>query len=142
MKILLKVLSWAFLVLGILSLSVPISLLVSALSGEGNTFSLAAILPTAALSLGMGWFSLSFLKRKGRKTANRIATLSGFLVWLSTKSAALEFSESAQESFGKWAIIAVIFLPVCLGILTTKIMKFFIRKAYEADDTERYRTPT
>lgn len=136
MKAFLTALSWLMLLLGIFSLSVPVTLLSSVFSGEWSAFTLAAIVPTLVLAISMGWFSASFLKRKGMRAANRMAYVAGFFVWISTKSLAYDYSADAQEHFGKWALLAVVLLPVLLGIFTTKTIKLIIRKAYEADSAD------
>ena len=133
MRIILTALSLLLLLLGIFSLALPITLLSSALSGESSPLSLAAIIPALALAIGVSWSSASFLKRRGRKTANRMAYVAGFFVWISTKSLAVDFSQSNEEDWGKGAVLALFLLPILLGILTTKTIKFLIRKAYEAE---------
>ncbi|MBC2601993.1 hypothetical protein [Puniceicoccus vermicola] len=133
MRIILTALSLLLLLLGIFSLALPITLLSSALSGESSPLSLAAIIPALALAIGVSWSSASFLKRRGRKTANRMAYVAGFFVWISTKSLAVDFSQSNEEDWGKGAVLALFLLPILLGILTTKTIKFLIRKAYETE---------
>jgi len=134
MKIILTALSFILFLLGIFSLALPVTLLTSALSGQWSPLSLAAIIPTLVLAIGVSWSSASFLKRKGRKTANRMAYVAGFFVWISTKSLALDFSQSEEENLGKGAILALVLLPILLGVLTTKVMKSLIKKAYDLEN--------
>lgn len=131
MKLILTALSWLALIVGLLMLTLPIAVLSSAFSKEWNMLSIAIMLPALAMSIGLILVSIAFLRKKGKKEANSIATLTGFMTWISINAMTIDFADSAEEKFGALAIFGVLLLPIFLGMMTTRVMKAFIRKTYE-----------
>jgi predicted MPP superfamily phosphohydrolase len=131
MKLFLKVLAWIYLAVGLLALSLPFAVLSSALTGQWNALSIIMMLPALFLAIGLIWLSVTYLREKRKNVAESMATLTGILVWLSINTATIDFAEPVEEKFGTFAIFGVIFLPIFVGMMATKLMRMFIRKAYE-----------
>jgi hypothetical protein len=131
MKLFLTVLAWIYLVVGLLSLSLPFAVLSSALTGEWNALTVIMMLPALFLGIGLIWLSVAYLREKRENIAESMATLTGILAWLSINTVTIDFADPVEEKFGTFAILGVIFIPILIGVMTTKFMRIFIRRAYE-----------
>ncbi len=131
MKLILTVLSWLYLVVGLLALSLPIAVLSSAFRGEWNSLSLFMMLPALFLSIGLIWISVTFLREKRENIAESMATLTGLLLWITINTKAINYVDVIDEKFGAFAGFGVILLPIIIGVGATKLMKRLIRRAYE-----------
>ncbi|MEM7791171.1 MAG: hypothetical protein AAF546_07210, partial [Verrucomicrobiota bacterium] len=131
MKLILTFLSWFYLVIGLLALSLPIAVLSSAFRGEWNSLSLFMMLPSLFLAIGLIWISITFLREKRENIAESMATLTGILLWITINTKALDYLDMVDDRFGALAGFGVILLPIIVGVGATKSMKFFIRRAYE-----------
>jgi len=131
MKRILTILSWLYLVIGLLGLSLPIAVVSSAFKGEWNSLSLFSMLPVLFLAIGLIWISITFLREKRENVAESLATLTGLMLWLIINTKAVQCIEVANEKFGALAGFGVILLPVIIGVGATKWMKSLIRRAYE-----------
>jgi hypothetical protein len=136
MKLILTVLAWIFLVVGLLSLSLPFAVLSSALTGEWNAFSIVIMLPALFLGIGLIWISVTYLREKRKNVAESMATLTGILVWITINGVTIDFADLVEERFGVFALFGVVFLPIFLGMMTTRFMKIFIRRAYKRNSDQ------
>jgi hypothetical protein len=135
MKLILTALSWLFLIKGILLfLSLAILVWLPVFYRELNLFSVIMIVmafSALALSVGFIFGSINFLRKKGEKEAYRIATLTGFFVWITVNSMTIKLADPAEE-FETVAAFGLIFLlPILLGIISTRVIKILTRKAYD-----------
>jgi len=131
MKLILTVLSWLYLVVGLLALALPIAVLSSVFKGEWNSLSMIMMLPALSLAFGLIWISITFLREKRENVADSMATLTGILLWVTINTKAINYIDVVDEKFGALAGFGVILLPIIIGVGATKSMKFFIRRAYE-----------
>ena len=131
MKLILTVLSWIYLVIGLLALSLPIAVISSAFRGEWNSLSLFMMLPALFLAIGFIWISITYLREKSENIAESMATLTGILLWITINTKVINYVDLVDDRFGTLAGFGVILLPIIIGVGATKSMKYFIRRAYE-----------
>ena len=130
MKAVLSILAWLYLVAGLLSLSLPIAVLSSAISGEWNALSLFLMLPALFLGIGSIWLSVTYLREKEKNAAESMATLTGIAVWLVLNASLIDFVEPFDEKYGTLAGFGIVISPIIMGVITTKLMKASINRTY------------